>query len=126
MVFNLSTKNDLNNRLLLFYFLKEKRWPVKQKFDGFCYLSSQIKPSMKRFYCCFFIVFFLLVFMRTPSIAQGDPGGGSGDPTDPGCDPDDPYCPIDSGLAVLLVMGAGYGAIKYIVLNKEKPHLTDK
>jgi hypothetical protein len=74
---------------------------------------------MKRFYHCFFIVFFLLLFVSKILVAQGSP-------VDPGCDPDDPYCPMDSGLVVLLVMGAGYGVIKYIVFNKEQEPLTDK
>jgi hypothetical protein len=67
-------------------------------------------PSMKRFYSYFFIVFFLLLFLGSkPLMAQPNPL----------CDPDDPYCPIDSGLVVLLIIGAGYGVIKYIVLNKQ-------
>jgi hypothetical protein len=68
---------------------------------------------MKRFYNCFFIVFFLLFFMSSSLMAQ------PGNPVDPGCDPDDPYCPIDNGLTALLLIGAGYGAIKYMVLNKK-------
>lgn len=67
---------------------------------------------MKRLYHCLFIFFFLLLFSQNPLRAQGNPG-------DPGCDPDDPYCPIDSGLTVLLIFGAGYGVIRYIVLSKE-------
>jgi hypothetical protein len=65
---------------------------------------------MKRFYNYFFIVFFLLFFLSSkPLMAQPNPL----------CDPDDPYCPIDSGLVVLLVIGAGYGVVKYRVLNKQ-------
>jgi hypothetical protein len=70
---------------------------------------------MKRLYHCLFIFFFLLFFTQNPSWAQGSPGN----PGDPGCDPDDPYCPIDSGLTVLLIFGAGYGVIRYMLLNKK-------
>jgi hypothetical protein len=74
---------------------------------------------MKRFCRCLFIFFFLVFFMQHPLWAQGpgDPGGGT--PIDPNCDPDDPYCPIDGGLTVLLIFGAGYGVIRYVVLRKQ-------
>ncbi|HZW69622.1 MAG TPA: hypothetical protein VFF57_02055 [Hanamia sp.] len=72
---------------------------------------------MKRLYHCLFIFFFLLFFTQHPLWAQGGPGGGN--PGDPGCDPDDPYCPIDGGLTVLIIFGAGYGVIRYVLLNKQ-------
>lgn len=79
---------------------------------------------MKRLYHCLFIFFFLLFFTQKPLLAQGGPGGGT--PGDPGCDPDDPYCPIDSGLTVLLIFGAGYGVARYIVLNKKAKDLPNE
>ena len=61
--------------------------------------------KLKTFFLLIFFVFSLSVFLpETALCLPPDPGGE--------CDPADPLCPIDSGLTILLAMGAGIGMLR--------------
>ena len=52
----------------------------------------------------------LFIFLCSPKFSNAQP--------DPNCDPLDPSCPIDSGLVILIAIGAAYGIKKVVDSRK--------
>ena len=66
-----------------------------------------MKANLKRF---FIIGISLILFLCSPALVKADPG----DPPCVGPDPQTGECPIDSGLLLLIAVGAGYGIKKVV------------
>jgi hypothetical protein len=73
-----------------------------------------MKANLKRF---FIIGISLLMLLCSPALVKaqfdGDPASPCGDPQNP-----DEQCPIDSGLLILIAIGAGYGIKKVVDARK--------
>jgi len=70
-----------------------------------------MKANLKRF---FIIGISLILFLCSPALVKADPG----DPPCVGPDPQTGECPIDSGLLLLIAVGAGYGIKKVVDSRK--------
>ncbi len=68
-----------------------------------------MKANLKRF---FIIGISLIMFVCLPALVKAQPDP-CGDPQNP-----DEQCPIDSGLLILIGIGAGYGIKKVVDLRK--------
>ena len=66
-----------------------------------------------------FLIIFLIVFSSGIAFSQGPPPPPDGDPNSDGGNELGGNAPIESGIAILLALGAAYGGRKTYLLTKK-------